>query len=257
MHRRVVVVINEEHYREIVFRIKATAHLFKLKDAFAKKVGLSRHSLQFKIGGVEIKDDDTAEKLQWKDYDKINVSRKQVRTRQKKEISRFEEQLQKLKETTRENLVKEIDFKKKDLEAYQQNKTVELDPIEEAMKTIKISMDKMINSLYEVKKLYLLEVEKKEAEIRIAESELEDFERSYKAISSMKKNFDCPVCYEFMEFRRIFQCSSGHLICENCKGRPEVRKCPVCRVYLGQYRENLSRNLAMEKLLGEYLGVEI
>ena len=52
---------------------------------------------------VEIKDDDTAEKLQWKDYDKINVSRKQVRTQQKTEISRFEEQLQKLKETTRED----------------------------------------------------------------------------------------------------------------------------------------------------------
>ena len=91
-----VVVINEEHYREIVYRIKASAHLFKLKDAFAEKVGLSRHSLHFKIGGVEINDGDTAEKLKWKDYDKIFVSRKQVRTRQKTEISRFEDKLQTL-----------------------------------------------------------------------------------------------------------------------------------------------------------------
>ena len=83
----------------------------------------------------------------------------------------------------------------KNLEVYQHNKKVELEPIEEAMKTLKISMDKMINSLSEVKKLHLLEVEKKEAEILIAEAELEDFERSYKPISSMKKNFDCPVCY--------------------------------------------------------------
>ena len=94
-----------------------------------------------------------------------------------------------------------------------------------------------------------------EAEILFAESELEDFERSYKPISSMKKNFDCPVCYEFMEFRKIFQCPNGHLICENCQDRPEVRKCPVCRVYLGPYRENLSRNFAMEKLVEVYLGV--
>jgi len=255
MHRRVVLVFNEKQHREIVFRIKATAHLFKLKDAFAEKIGLSRHSLQFKIGGVEIKDEDTAETLQWKDYDKIFVSRKQVRrTQQKTEVSRFEEQLQKLKETTRVNLVKEIDSKKKDLEDYQENKAVELEPIEKAMKDMKISMEKMMNSLSEVRKLHHLEVRKKEAEILIAESELEDFERSYKVLS-MKKNFDCPVCYEFMELRKIFQCSNGHLICENCQDRPDVRKCPVCRVFLGQYKENLSRNLAMEKLVGEYLGV--
>ena len=179
MHRRVVLVINEGQYREIVFRIKTTAHLFKLKDAFAEKIGLSRHSLEFKIDGVEIRDEDTAETLQWRDYDKIFVSRKQVRrTQQKTEISRFEEQLQKLKESTRENLVKEIDLKKKNLEAYQQDKAVELEPIEKAMKTMKISMEKMINALSQVKKLHLLEVKKKEAEILIAESELEDFERS-------------------------------------------------------------------------------
>ena len=28
---------------------------------------------------------------------------------------------------------------------------------------------------------------------------------------------------------RIFQCSNGHLICEQCKQRQEIRSCPTCR----------------------------
>ena len=28
---------------------------------------------------------------------------------------------------------------------------------------------------------------------------------------------------------RIFQCSNGHLICEECKQRQEIRSCPTCR----------------------------
>ena len=84
---------------------------------------------------------------------------------------------------------------------------------------------------------------------------LESFERSYLPTSeTMKKDFDCPVCYEVMEQpRRIFQCLNGHLICQNCQDRPEIRICPVCRIHLGPRKENLSRNLAMEKLAENYL----
>ena len=85
------------------------------------------------------------------------------------------------------------------------------------------------------------------------------FERNYQPTSeTMKEDFDCPVCYEVMEPpRRIYQCLNGHLICQNCKERPEIRICPVCRVNLGPRKENLSRNLAMEKLAGDYLAVKI
>jgi len=38
----------------------------------------------------------------------------------------------------------------------------------------------------------------------------------------------CPVCYDrFPKNGRIFQCLSGHFICENC--RPGVTNCPTCR----------------------------
>ena len=57
-------------------------------------------------------------------------------------------------------------------ELYKQNKAEELEPIEKAMKTMKNSIEKMMNSITEVKRLHLLEVEKKEEEIRVAKSEL-------------------------------------------------------------------------------------
>ena len=85
--------------------------------------------------------------------------------------------------------------------------------------------------------------------------------------SILEKDFECPVCYEvrinFLSAvlnikpsafsfsfafskstvlnislsppqvmsppSRIFQCSNGHLICEECKQRQEIRSCPTCR----------------------------
>ena len=175
VHRNLVVIADiDEEYQEIVFRIRSTTRLSKLKDVFAEKVGQPRCSLQFKIGGVEIKDEDTAEDLLCQEFDKIFVSRKQVkRTQQRQsEISRFEEQLKNTKEITKGILVKEIELKKEDLELYKQNKAEELEPIEKAMKTMKNSIEKMMNSITEVKRLHFLEVEKKEDEIRVAKSEL-------------------------------------------------------------------------------------
>ena len=175
MHRNLVVIAEiDDKYQEIVFRIKTTTKLVKLKDSFADKVGLPRCGLQFKLGGVEIKDNDTAEELLCNEYDKIFVSRKIiVRTaQQKSEIARFEEQLKNSKETTRQILVNEIALKKENLEVYKQNKAEELEPIEKAVKSMKISMEKMMKSINDVKKRHLVEVEKKEEEIRIAKSEL-------------------------------------------------------------------------------------
>ena len=175
MHRNLVVIADiDEEYQEIVFRIRTTTRMSKLKDVFAEKVGQPRGSLQFKIGGVEIKDEDTAETLLCQEFDKIFVSRKQVKRtqQQQSEISRFEEELRYKKEITKEILVKEIELKKENLDFYIQKKAEELEPLEKATKAMKISVEKMMNSIAEVKRLHLEEVEKKEEEIRIAKSEL-------------------------------------------------------------------------------------
>lgn len=52
--------------------------------------------------------------------------------------------------------------------------------------------------------------------------------------------FECPVCFDYV-LPPIFQCESGHLICNTCKER--VQCCPSCRGRLGTVR-----NLAMEKV---------
>ena len=31
---------------------------------------------------------------------------------------------------------------------------------------------------------------------------------------------------------RIFQCSNGHLLCKDCHGNPQLKKCPICRVMI-------------------------
>lgn len=52
--------------------------------------------------------------------------------------------------------------------------------------------------------------------------------------------FECPVCFDYV-LPPIYQCSSGHLVCSNC--RPKLSCCPTCRGPLAGIR-----NLAMEKV---------
>jgi len=54
----------------------------------------------------------------------------------------------------------------------------------------------------------------------------------------------CPICWEAMKPpKRIFQCSNGHLVCEECRSQPELRGCPTCRQPI------MGRATAMEQLL--------
>jgi len=67
--------------------------------------------------------------------------------------------------------------------------------------------------------------------------------------SSEKKNPpcpECPVCYEpFSPPRRIFQCTNGHLICENCQNKPQLKVCPTCK------NSFMGRAIAMEQFLAD------
>ena len=58
---------------------------------------------------------------------------------------------------------------------------------------------------------------------------------------------ECPVCLDLCKPpREIWQCPEGHIMCELCANRPEMRNCSQCRMTLSQ--ENLSRNRALEEL---------
>jgi hypothetical protein len=46
--------------------------------------------------------------------------------------------------------------------------------------------------------------------------------------------------------KKIYQCREGHIICEECKGNPALKVCPMCRIPLAN---NLtSRNRQLEEL---------
>eukprot|EP00092_Neocalanus_flemingeri_P019545 GFUD01021175.1.p1 GENE.GFUD01021175.1~~GFUD01021175.1.p1 ORF type:complete len:258 (+),score=74.93 GFUD01021175.1:182-955(+) len=60
------------------------------------------------------------------------------------------------------------------------------------------------------------------------------------------KELECPVCFEEMKPPvHIWQCSQGHLVCQTCKTRPEVRHCPTCR------QEIVGRATVVEKIAAQ------
>eukprot|EP00092_Neocalanus_flemingeri_P028403 GFUD01030841.1.p1 GENE.GFUD01030841.1~~GFUD01030841.1.p1 ORF type:complete len:190 (+),score=62.11 GFUD01030841.1:57-626(+) len=66
------------------------------------------------------------------------------------------------------------------------------------------------------------------------------------AILDIGKELECPVCREEMKPPvHIWQCSQGHLVCEPCKTRPEVRHCPTCR------QEIVGRATVVEKIAAQ------
>ena len=112
----------------------------------------------------------------------------------------------------------------------------------------KLKLKEMERSLGNMETCHRVQVEKEEEVLVAAKEELKDFKRSQKQIP--RPDFDCPVCLEMMAPpRKIFECERGHLLCEDCMKRPEIRTCPTCR---GLLRGRNRRNLAMERLIEDY-----
>ena len=57
----------------------------------------------------------------------------------------------------------------------------------------------------------------------------------------IRKELECPVCFDFPDSSPIFQCAEGHIVCNKCA--PKVKDCPVCR------SKTRVRALAIEKIL--------
>jgi len=73
--------------------------------------------------------------------------------------------------------------------------------------------------------------------IRRLQSKIRDVKKVEDALKSEKKKFEnivkkqvqCPVCYDVPRKGPIFACPNGHIVCQNCKRG----KCPICRVKIG------------------------
>jgi len=53
------------------------------------------------------------------------------------------------------------------------------------------------------------------------------------SIKKKEENLECPVCLEAAA-EPIFGCREFHLICASCKLKPEMTKCPQCRMEYGE-----------------------
>lgn len=68
------------------------------------------------------------------------------------------------------------------------------------------------------------------------------------SVSASETILDCPICMEKMTPpKKIYSCTSGHSICENCTDR--VSECPTCRVSMGP--GEAIRNLLVEDVFRE------
>eukprot|EP00092_Neocalanus_flemingeri_P002700 GFUD01002890.1.p1 GENE.GFUD01002890.1~~GFUD01002890.1.p1 ORF type:complete len:477 (-),score=135.67 GFUD01002890.1:299-1729(-) len=60
---------------------------------------------------------------------------------------------------------------------------------------------------------------------------------------------ECPYCMEELQPpAKIFQCLSGHLICETCQSKPAIRDCPSC------HEQFCGRNRGLETFLQRLAG---
>ena len=67
--------------------------------------------------------------------------------------------------------------------------------------------------------------------------------------STSYSELECPVCLEDMKPPvRIWQCLSGHAVCDLCRKSPLVRDCPTCR------QKIVGRNILAEKLAKSLYG---
>jgi len=60
---------------------------------------------------------------------------------------------------------------------------------------------------------------------------------------------ECPICFDsFRPPKKLVQCVNGHLLCLECRQKPQVQECPTCREQL------TGRATAYEQLLNQMFG---
>ncbi|KAM9994016.1 hypothetical protein ACTFIZ_011971 [Dictyostelium cf. discoideum] len=71
--------------------------------------------------------------------------------------------------------------------------------------------------------------------------------------SLQKKNkYSCPICFEFIFKKSIYQCKSGHIACQECwvKSLENKKECMICRFEVNSTKD-LSRCLVIEQDFGK------
>ncbi|KAM9957257.1 hypothetical protein ACTFIW_008998 [Dictyostelium discoideum] len=67
-----------------------------------------------------------------------------------------------------------------------------------------------------------------------------------------KNKYNCPICFEFIYNKKVYQCKSGHFACQECWEKSlEIKKeCMICRSEINSLTD-LSRCLVIEQDFGK------
>ena len=168
-------------------------------------------------------------------------------------IKIFGDQVSQLRLETKAKLQQTVADLRTDLSQLTEDQKLDTEPLKRQISALKTQVHQLETAVRtkEIQhKSKRCLVEKK---IEAAQKDLDRFDRaSGRNFPSLDKEFECPVCFEVMgPPRQIFQCPSGHLICDGCKNQGDLRTCHVCRAHLGG---EFTRNLAMERVVRTYLG---
>ncbi|KAM9970865.1 hypothetical protein ACTFIR_002729 [Dictyostelium discoideum] len=67
-----------------------------------------------------------------------------------------------------------------------------------------------------------------------------------------KNKYTCPICFEFIYKKSIYQCRSGHVACQECwdKSLKNKKECMICKSEVNSFKD-LSRCLVIEQGFGK------
>jgi len=178
---------------------------------------------------------DVLEKLS--DFLTKNNLEKQITDERKKitrKIEQKNEEISQKNETHRHKLCDIHEAYKIEIQKENERHVEDLKVTETAIRQLKIKLEELQQLNYSISR-------------KIPITDMTATSSSRQDQTRVRDLLECPVCLEEMKPpKKIFQCSNGHVICELCKGNPEVRSCPTCRVKFRGH--NVVRNIVAEKL---------
>ncbi|KAM9957258.1 hypothetical protein ACTFIW_008999 [Dictyostelium discoideum] len=73
-----------------------------------------------------------------------------------------------------------------------------------------------------------------------------------KQIIKKKNKYNCPICFEFIYNKKVYQCKSGHFACQECweKSLKIKKECMICRSEINSITD-LSRCIVIEQDFGK------
>ena len=170
-----------------------------------------------------------------------------------KDIQLFENEVNQLRVKTKAKLQQTVFDLKTDLSQLRLDHQRDTEPLNRKISELQAEVQQLQTDVSVKEQAYESKRSLVEKKIEVARKDLERFGKTPgRTTPNMEKEFECPVCLEMMgPPRKIFQCPSGHLLCDVCKTHTHERTCHVCRVQLAG---GFTRSLAMERVVRTYLG---